>query len=108
MRVTTGPRRHVVAVVVAAALGVNVLLVFTAVGGTATPDDADNSTPLVDATTQDTGVVNPWAAGNAAALRALAELGRAHRNGCPSPSVQLELCPHPTVAIEASNDSPGS
>jgi hypothetical protein len=39
MRVTTGPRRHVVAVVVAA-LAVNVeLLIFATVGGTATQDD---------------------------------------------------------------------
>jgi hypothetical protein len=82
MRVTTGPRRHVVAVVVAAALAVNVLLlIFATVGGTATQDDtAGPFTPPAAPTTQDTGIVNP-SAGDAAVLRKLAELGRAHLNG---------------------------
>jgi hypothetical protein len=71
--------------VVAAALALNVVLLIVAtVGGTATLDDPANTlTPPADATTQDTGVVNPWAAGDAAILRALAELGRAGLNGCP-------------------------
>ena len=94
MRVTTGPRRGVVTVVVAAALALNVvLLVFATVGVAASPDDPANTfTPPTDATTtQDTGVVNPWAAGDAAVLRALAELGRASLNGCPW-SDQREPC----------------
>jgi hypothetical protein len=44
-------------------------------------DNAD--TPTADATTHATGLVNPWAAGDAAALRDLAQIGRAHLNGCP-------------------------
>jgi hypothetical protein len=93
MRVTTGPRRRVVMGVVAAALALNVLLLIVAtVGGTATLDDPANTfTPPADATTQDTGVVNPWAAGDAAILRALAELGRAGLNGCPW-SAQRQPC----------------
>jgi hypothetical protein len=85
MRVTTGTRRHVVMVVVGAAIGLSVLLLVLAiVGGTTTPDDADDAFTLpADATTQDIGIVNPWAAGDAAVLRELAERGRAHLNGCP-------------------------
>jgi hypothetical protein len=94
MRVTTGPRRGVVTIVGAAALALNVvLLVFATDRGAASPaDPAKTFTPPTDATTtQDTGVVNPWAAGDAAVLRAFAELGRAGLNGCPW-SDQREPC----------------
>ena len=86
MRITTGPRRGVVTVVGAAALALTVVLLAFATGGGASADDpADTFTPPTDAmTTQDTGLVNPWAAGDAAVLRVLAELGRASLEDCPS------------------------
>ena len=75
--------RHAVAVIVAAAIALSVLLLVVAtVGGTTTPDHADTAnTPTADAAaqdtvTQDTGPVNPWAAGDAAVARYLSELGR--------------------------------
>jgi hypothetical protein len=88
MRVTTGPPRDVVTVVAAAALALNVVLLVTTVGGAASPDDAaDTFTPPAAATTTlDAGLVNPWAAGDAAVLRALAEVGGAGPNGCPGPT----------------------
>jgi len=85
MRVTLGPRNHLVTTVVSAAIALSVLLLVVATLG-ATTTRRDNRTAITrapDAATQDTGVVNPWAAGNAAALQELADLGRAHINGCP-------------------------
>ena len=84
MRVTIHPRRHLVTVVVALAITLSVLLLVVAVGGVATSEDADDTyTPTAAATTPDTGLANPWAAGDEAVLRELAELGRAHLEGCP-------------------------
>jgi hypothetical protein len=93
MRVTTGPRKGVATLVAAAALALNVAtLVFATVGGAASHDDpATIVTSPTDATTQDTGLVNPWAAGDAAVLQALAKLGRASLNSCPRPD-QREPC----------------
>jgi hypothetical protein len=78
MRVTTSSRSHAVAVSIAVAIALSVLLlVVTTLGGSAAPNDADDAnTPTADAVTQDSGYVNPWAAGSAAAERYLAELGR--------------------------------
>jgi hypothetical protein len=78
MRVTTSPRRHAVALSVVAAIALSVLLlVIATVGSSAAPNDADvANTPTADAVAQDSGYVNPRAAGNAAAERYLAELGR--------------------------------
>jgi hypothetical protein len=85
MRVTLGPRNHVVTIAVSVAIALSVLLLVVAtLGATTTPGHdrtAVNSAP--DEATQDAGVVNPWAVGNAAALQELADLGRAHLNGCP-------------------------
>jgi hypothetical protein len=85
MRVTLGPRNHLVTIVVSVAIAVSVLLLVLATLGATTTrgDDRTAINPAPDAATQDTGVVNPWAAGDAAALRELADLGRAHHNGCP-------------------------
>ena len=85
MRVTLGPRNHHVTIVVSVAIALSVLLlVLATLAATATPgDDQTAINPASDAATQDTGVVNPWAAGDAAALQELADLGRAHLNGCP-------------------------
>lgn len=84
MRVTIHPRRHLVTVVVALAITLSMLLLVVTVGDIATPGDADDTyTPAADATTQDTGLANPWAAGDAAVLREFAERGRAHLEGCP-------------------------
>ena len=87
MRVTTGPPRRVVTGVAGAAIVLAVLLlVIATIGGTAPADDVDDVDeaviPPAHATTQDTGLVNPWAAGDAAALQELAGLGRAHLDGC--------------------------
>jgi hypothetical protein len=78
MRVTTSSRRHAVALGVAAAIALSVvLLVVATVGGSATPDDADDAdTPTADAVAQDSGYADPWTAGSAAAERYLTELGR--------------------------------
>jgi hypothetical protein len=85
MRVTLGPRNRLVTIVVSVAIAVSVLLlVLATLGATTTPgDDHSAVTPAPDAATQGAGVVNPWAAGDAAALQELADLGRAHLNGCP-------------------------
>jgi hypothetical protein len=94
MRVTTGPRRGVVKVVAAAVLALSVaLLVLATIEGAASPEDRTTTfRSRPDATTsQDPGLVNPWAAGDAAVLRALAELGRAGFDGCPW-SDQREPC----------------
>jgi hypothetical protein len=85
MRVTVGPRNHVITIVVSVVIALSVLLLVVATLGEATTpgDDRRAVTPAPDAATQDAGVVNPWAAGDAAALQELADLGRAHLNGCP-------------------------
>jgi hypothetical protein len=85
MRVTLGPRNHLVTLVVSVAIALSVLLLVVATLGAATTsgDDHGAVTPALDAATPDAGVVNPWAAGDAAALRELADLGRAHLHGCP-------------------------
>jgi hypothetical protein len=85
MRVTVGPRNHLVTIVVSVGIALSVLLLVVAtLGATTTPgDDHSAVTPAPASATQDAGVVNPWAAGDAAALRELADLGRAHLNGCP-------------------------
>jgi hypothetical protein len=85
MRVTLGPRNHLVTIVFSVAIGLSVLLLVVAtLGGTATPgNDRTALHPAPTLANQDAGVVNPWAAGDAAALRELADLGRAHLNGCP-------------------------
>jgi hypothetical protein len=85
MRVTLGPRNHLVTILVSAAIALSgLLLVVATLGAGTTPrgDDRTAISPAPDAST-DAGVVNPWAAGNAAALQELADLGRAHLNGCP-------------------------
>jgi hypothetical protein len=84
MRVTLGPRNHLVTIVISVAITLSgMLLVVATLGATRTPgDDRTAVHPAPDVATQDAGVVNPWAAGNAAALRELADLGRAHLNGC--------------------------
>lgn len=88
MRVTTGPPKRVVRAVasaVAIALSLLVLvLVAAAVGSMGTSDDPDPVTPPADATGPDAAALNPWAAGDAAALQELADLGRAHLDGCTS------------------------
>ncbi len=97
MRVTTGPARHAVTVAVAAAITLSLLLLALAtLTGTAGPGtDTYQPGSLTEETAPGTGSaqpvpqddaspVNPWAAGDAAALRELAEIGRAHlANGCP-------------------------
>ena len=85
MRVTLGPRNHLVTIVVSVAIALSVLLLGVATLGATTTrgDDRTAVNPAPDAATNDAGVVNPWAAGDAAALRELADLGRAHLNGCP-------------------------
>ena len=85
MRVTLGPRYHLVTIVVSVGIALSVLLLVVATLGAATTpgDDRRAVTPAPDAATQDAGVVNPWAAGDAAALQELADLGRAHLNDCP-------------------------
>jgi hypothetical protein len=85
MRVTLGPQNHLVTIVVSVGIALSVLLLVVATLGAATTPGHDRRavTPAPDAATQDAGVVNPWAAGDAAALQELADLGRAHLNGCP-------------------------
>lgn len=84
MRVAMHPQRHLVTVVVTLAITLSVLLLVVSVRGVATPEDADDTySPTAAATTPDTGLANPWAAGDAAVLRELAERGRAHLEGCP-------------------------
>jgi hypothetical protein len=85
MRVTLGPPNHLVTIVVSVAIALSVLLLAVATLGATTNsrDDRTAVNPAPDAATQDAGVVNPWAAGDAAALQELADLGRAHLNGCP-------------------------
>ena len=85
MRVTLGPRNHLVTIVVSVAIALSVLLLVVATLGATTTPDGDRTAvhPASDEATQDAGVVNPWAAGDAAALQELADLGRAHLNGCP-------------------------
>ena len=84
MRVTIDPRKHVATVVVSAAIALSVLLLVVATVGGAAPDDDDKAQrQTAEPATPESGVVNPWAAGDAAVLRELAELGRAHLNGCP-------------------------
>jgi hypothetical protein len=85
MRVTLGPRNKLVTGVVSVGIALSMLLLVVAMlGATTTPgDDRTAVNPALDGATQDAGVVNPWAAGNAAALQELADLGRAHLNGCP-------------------------
>ena len=85
MRVTLGPRNYLVTIAVSVAIALSVLLLVVAMlGAITTPgDDRTAVNPVPDGATQDAGVVNPWAAGNAAALQELADLGRAHLNGCP-------------------------
>lgn len=78
---------------VAAAIAFSVvLLVVATVGGSAPPDAVDDAnTPTADAVTQDSGDVNPWAAGSAAAERYLAELGREYmRSGVDPPNPSQE------------------
>jgi hypothetical protein len=89
MQVTTGPHKHLVTVLVAASILLSSLLLVVAVGGVPHGNDPDPSGvattgDTTSATSGDTGYVNPWKAGNAAALRALAELGR---------QTQVDTCP---------------
>jgi hypothetical protein len=80
MRLTIDHRKHVATVAAAAAMALSlVLLVLAAVGSAATPD---TYTPPATAANE-AGVVNPWAAGDAAALNELADMGRAHLDACP-------------------------
>jgi ABC-type phosphate transport system substrate-binding protein len=97
VRVTTSPRRHATAVIVAAAIALSALLLAVAtVGGSATPDAADDAnTPTADAVTQDSGDVNPWAAGSAAAQRYLAELGREYMRSGVDPPNPSQTGQHP-------------
>jgi hypothetical protein len=67
----------------AIALSVLLLVVATRVATTSPGDDRSAIPPAPDPAANDAGVVNPWAAGDAAALQELADLGRAHLTGCP-------------------------
>lgn len=83
MRLTIDHRKHVATAAAAVAIAVSLLLlVFATVGSSATPDiSGDSYIPPADAV-EETGPVNPWAAGDAAALYELAELGRAKLDAC--------------------------
>jgi hypothetical protein len=84
MRLTINHRKHVATVAAAAAMALSLLLlVLAAVGSAATPDVAGDTHTRPAAAADEAGAVNPWAAGDAAALYELAELGRAHLNACP-------------------------
>jgi hypothetical protein len=84
MRLTIDHRKHVATVAAAAAMALSLLLlVLAAVGSAATPDPAgDTYTPPATAA-DEAGALNPWAAGDAAALNELADLGRAQLDACP-------------------------
>jgi hypothetical protein len=80
MRLTIDHRKHVATVAAAAAMALSLLLlVLAAVGSAATPDTYAPPATAAD----EAPVVNPWAAGDAAALYELADLGRAHLDACP-------------------------
>jgi hypothetical protein len=83
MRLTIGHRKHVATAAAAVAIAVSLLLlVLATVGSSATPNiSGDSYTPPAGAA-DEAGPVNPWAAGDAAALDELAELGRAHLDAC--------------------------
>ena len=90
MRITTGPRKHFVTVLVAASILLSsLLLLLVAAGGVPHRDAPDPSGvrtagQATGETGGDSGYVNPWEAGNAAALQELAELGRrAQLGACP-------------------------
>jgi hypothetical protein len=89
MRVTTGPRKHFVTVLVAASILLSSLLLLVAAGGVPrrdapAPSGVRTAGEATVETGGDTGYVNPWEAGNAAALQELAELGRRTQLGaCP-------------------------
>jgi hypothetical protein len=84
MRLTIDHRKHVATVAAAVAIALSLLLlVLAAVGSAATPDPAGDTYTPPAAAAGEAGVVNPWAAGDAAALEELAQLGRAHLDACP-------------------------
>lgn len=86
MRVTAGPRSRTLTVLVLAGILISSLLLVVAVVGVRGGSQPDR-TVLGSAGT--TGQVsgdaypNPWEAGNAAALEALAEQGRTQADACP-------------------------
>jgi hypothetical protein len=75
-------RSGVTTAITAVAIALSSLLLVLAVVGGNAPDDAGGST-TPDVGLADAGPVNPWAAGDAAALLTLADLGRGHLDACP-------------------------
>jgi hypothetical protein len=96
MRVTTGPRSRTLTVLVLAGILVSSLLLVVAVAGVRGGGDPDRAVLGPAGTTgQVSGDAypNPWEAGNAAALEALAEQSRTQADVCSDTKSPVKTTP---------------